>query len=202
MAHTVAENHDKFIKLFLDTGYNATLNKKSEQYLKEKRGYLLAVNSYLLINGLNKREMVFMIEKNLDFKPFDEETTSDGFCFILTDDTFTVSELSKSCKSILGLNYELLTEYSNSIGKNIKLDDLFSPKYAQFDLVVPDIEYEVTVTFRKKMDTKHFKEQDFNKNADSLPDDLSMKLINTSYANNVTIKVWAFKKIDKLTSSV
>ena len=51
MPQFIAENHHKFVEKFMDTGKYKMLNTRKEQFIKNKKGYILPVITYLNIDN-------------------------------------------------------------------------------------------------------------------------------------------------------
>ena len=77
------------------------LSSRNEIFLKVKSGYVIPIYTYVFVNHMNKKHMIFMMEPNTDLNPYEDggllgKTVS--FPFILSNEEFHVLELSHNSK--------------------------------------------------------------------------------------------------------
>ena len=98
MPTLISDHHSKFIDRFMESGKYKMLNSKKENFMKNKQGFALPVNSYLIVNNQNITSLILIVEEHTSFRVFNQEnelelSTNEGI--ILTDHEFRVNEISK-----------------------------------------------------------------------------------------------------------
>lgn len=71
MPQFIGDMHQTFLDEFMATGKTRMLKTRRELFIKQRRGTLVPVHTYLFVNNMSRKHMILMFEPNQNYKVFD-----------------------------------------------------------------------------------------------------------------------------------
>ena len=106
------------------TGKTRMLKTKRELFMRQRSGNVIPVFTYLFVNNMSRKHMILMFEPNSNLKIFDEPHHNDSYSFLLTNNTFSIGEISNSFDKVTGVSKQALNLLTEELDRGLTCDDL------------------------------------------------------------------------------
>ena len=133
------------------TGKTRMLKTKRELFMRQRSGNVIPVFTYLFVNNMSRKHMILMFEPNSNLKIFDEPHHKDAYSFLLTNNTFSIGEISNSFDKVTGVSKQALNLLTEELDRGLNCDDLIKVRSLDCEIQqIQDIQdmNEIEVSFK------------------------------------------------------
>lgn len=93
------------------TGKTRMLKSRRELFMKQQSGTVVPVLTYLFVNNMSRKHMILMFEPNNNLKLFDEPYSNQPSTFLLSNNSFRLTEVSNGFDKVTGVSNQGLQYY-------------------------------------------------------------------------------------------